>query len=201
MVYTKRWEIEDGGKTLQDVTMEAIKGSMVGVTNYLRFTYESGSDYADGWLPTLDTNMMVTPDNIVVYKYYEKPTTTNTTVLKSSAMAENPKIQCLANDLVRRLLNTREGLPAKYRADVVNHYGVKLLTSGFGYDQVRRILVSGAKGYLAKVKRRTANGGRLHRTSEESHHGRMKKKLLSKSTWFKIYLKKMFNSLGKLEKT
>ena len=122
---------------------------------------------------------------MVHYKHYEKPTTANTTLLKSTAMAENPKIQCLSNDLVRRLLNTREDLPLHYRANVVNCYGVKLLTSGYGYDQVRKILISGAKGYLAKVRRRTANGGRLHRTAEESHGSRIKKKLLSKSTWFR----------------
>ena len=185
LVFKKRWEIEDGHKSLLEVTVDAIKGSMTGVTNYLRFTYETGSEYSDGWLPTLDTSLLVTPENVVVYKYYEKPTTANTTILKSTAMAENPKVQCLSNDLVRRLLNTREGLPLKYRAEVVNSYGVKLLTSGYGYDQVRRILINGAKGYLAKVKRRTTNGGHLHRTAAESHHVRVKKKLLSKSTWYK----------------
>ena len=47
------------------------------------------------------------------------------------------------------------------------------------------ILISGAKGYLSKVMRRKNNGGRLHRTAEESQQGRIRKKLLSKSTWFK----------------
>ena len=86
--------------------------------------------------------MIVDTNNRVYYKYYEKPTTANTIFLKSTAMAENPKIQCLSNNLMRRLLNTREDLSLHYRADMVNSYGVKLLTSGYGYDQVRRILVN-----------------------------------------------------------
>ena len=134
LVYSMRWELEDGNKSLLDVTLDIIKESMRGVTSYLTFTYETGSEYGDGWLPTLDTNLLITPENLVYYKYYEKPTTTNTTILMSTAMAENPKVQCLSNDLVRRLLNTKEELPVKYREEVVNSYGVKLLTSGYGYD-------------------------------------------------------------------
>ena len=36
----------------------------------LSFTYETGEDFQDGWLPTLDTNMVVDPDNKVLYKYF-----------------------------------------------------------------------------------------------------------------------------------
>ena len=110
-------------------------------------------------------------ENQILYKYYEKPLTTNTTILKDSVMA---KVQTMANDL----LNTREGLPDRYRADVID-------TSGYGYDQVRRIVMSGAKGYLAKWRRRTQNGGKLHRTAEESSSWRWRKKSLGKSSWFK----------------
>ena len=126
MQYCLRWEKEDEGRDLLEVTVEALRGSMRGVMNYLEFTFESGQDYEDGWLPTLDTNLRVGEQNIISYKYYEKPTTTNTTIRSTTAMAENPKMQCLSNDLVRRLLNTREQLPSIYRAEVVDAYGMKL---------------------------------------------------------------------------
>ena len=174
LVYCKRWELEDMSRSTLDVTLDILKDSMRGVMSYLTFTYESGQDYQDGWLPTLDTSLLVDQDNKVLYKYFEKPTTTNTTILKTTAMAENPKVQCLTNDLVRRLLNTKEDLPLEYRAEVVDKYGVKLLTSGYGRDQTLRILMGGAKGYLAKVKRRKMNGRRIHRTAEESSSGRVK---------------------------
>ena len=133
------------------------------------FTYEAGCDYQDGRLPTLDTSLVVSPSNQIWYRYYEKPTTINTTLLMKTAMSENAKIQCLANDLVRRLLNTKEELPTWYRAEVVDDYGRKLLTSGYGYDQTRRILASGARGYLSKVTRLREQGGRrIHRTAEEN---------------------------------
>ena len=153
---------------------------MGGVTPYLS-TYEIGGDYNDGWLPTLDTNLLVTEKNRTWYKYYEKPTTTN-----STTMAENSKVQVLANDLVRRLLNTMEELPASYRAAVIDQYAGRLLTSGYGYEQTVSILTSGAKGYVAKVARRRLGGRRrIHMTAEESASVRMKKKLLGKSSWYK----------------
>ena len=186
MLYCKRWAEEDSVKTPLERTMEIIKNSLKGIIDCLEFTVESGADYEDGWLPTLDTSLVVNERNSVDYKYYEKPTTTNTTIRMASAMGENPKIQCLSNDLVRRLLNTREDLPASYRAGVVDGYGVKLMTSGFSKDQTRKILMNGMKGYNAKrIKRKARTGGRIHLTAKESSQERNYKKLLGKSSWYK----------------
>ena len=156
---------------------------MKGILSYLSFTFESGQDYVDGWLPTLDTSL----NNKVEYRYYEKPTTTNSTILAASAMAKNPKMQCLANDLVRRLMNTMEELPDSRRAEVIDRYGVKLLTSGYSKEQARRIGANGVKGYLRKKKRRKKAGRRqiIHLTAEESQGSRVKKRLIGKSSWYR----------------
>ena len=100
-MYCKKWELEDEQETLLFITVRALQESMKGVASYLQFTYKTGRVYEGGWLPTLDTNQ-------ILYKYYKKPTTTNTTIRWSTAMAENPKMHCLSNDLVRCLLNTKE---------------------------------------------------------------------------------------------
>ena len=52
-------------------------------------------------------------------------------------------------------------------------------------EQVRRILINGMKGYVGKCRRRTFEGSRLHRTSEESSFRKNKRKLLGKSTWYR----------------
>ena len=74
------------------------------------------------------------------YKFYEKPTTTNATIRENSAIRENPKIQSLSNDLMRRPLITKTELPKNCRAEVVDRYGVKLMTSGFTREQAKKIL-------------------------------------------------------------
>ena len=72
MQYCLRWEKEDEGRDLLEVTVEALRGSMRGVMNYLEFTFESGQDYEDGWLPTLDTNLRVGEQNIISYNITKK---------------------------------------------------------------------------------------------------------------------------------
>ena len=130
--------------------------------------------------------MRVSSNNIIEYKYYEKPTTTNTTIRMESAMCENSKLQCLSNDLVRRLLNTRVELSPRFREGVIDQYGAKLMTSGFGREQAKKILVNGIKGYVSKMRRRQAGGRkRIHNTADESRGSRMKKKLVGKSSWYR----------------
>ena len=80
-----------------------------------------------GWLPTLDTNLRVSGDNLVQFKFYEKTTCSKKTVQRTSAMEENSKIQTVSNDLVRRLGNTRESMGVVEMCRVVDQYGQKLV--------------------------------------------------------------------------
>ena len=54
-------------------------------------------------------------------------------------MEENSKIQIVSNDLVRRLCNTMEELGEQGAQQVVDGYAQKLLNSGYGLEQTRRI--------------------------------------------------------------
>ena len=49
-----------------------LAGTMGGGEEFLEFTTEIGSEYPEGWLPTLDTALKVTPQNKVMYRFYEK---------------------------------------------------------------------------------------------------------------------------------
>ena len=185
--YSRGWEVEDMNKSPLDVTIAVLRDSVKGVLSYLSFTFESGQDFDDGWLPTLDTSLRVGGNNCVEFKYYEKPTTANFSIHAASAMAENPKVQCLSNDVVRRLMNTMDELPGYRRAEVVDGYGIKLLTSGYSREQVMKIVANGVKGYLRKRKRRTVTGRgrRIHLTAQESQASRIRKRMLGKSSWYK----------------
>ena len=151
--YCKKWEIEDKDMTPEKMTSSILLRIMNDIETYLTFTVETGEDF-DGWLPTLDTSLRVRGDNQIDYKFFEKPTTTSTVIRKESALAENQKIQILAQELVRRLFNTREDLPSSFRSRVINDYAQKVLNSGYGHDQTKRIILAGIRGYFGKVKRR-----------------------------------------------
>ena len=136
-------------------------------------------------LPTLDLKLKVNEKNMLEFRYYEKPTTCNTTVLRRSAMEENPKHKVLGNDLIRRFLNTEEKLLVGEAAQLIDDYSVKLLTSGYSKEQTVRIIVGGLRGYESRVRRCVGEGRSLYRTAAQSARSRLKKKLLGKTDWYK----------------
>ena len=100
-------------------------------------------------------------------------------------MGEDAKIQVVSNDLVRRLQNNSEELGRGAKVEIVNNYAQKLANSGYRGEQLKRIIINGIKGYESKRRRCRELGRGIHRTSVDSSGARIKKKLLSKSNWFK----------------
>ena len=189
LYYSPLWQVEDMELSPVERTRRVLHESMKGVINCLEFTTETQEQFEDNCLPTLDLNLWVEKGWQVHWKLFEKPTAPNVTVKKASAMAENSKIQILANDLVRRLLNCHRGLHKSYKEAVVDQYSQKLLNSGFGRPQVVRIIVAGIKGYERKVARCLVEGRPLYRTARQSGASRARKKILGKSEWFRTQKK------------
>ena len=52
--YCKEWEAEDNKMAATARTQKAVGDSMKNITECLAFTMESGEDFCDNWLPTLD---------------------------------------------------------------------------------------------------------------------------------------------------
>ena len=172
--FTLRWEKEDLElkKTGTEITREALGRSMQEVLPSLKFTTEVGEG-EDEWLATLDTMMRVENSNLVSYRHYEKPSSTNVMVQRRSALEENSKNQILANDLVRRLGNNDVRQERKVVERVVDKFSKKLLTSGYSETQSRRIVINGIRGWEKRLMRSKAEKRNLFRTSKESMSGRI----------------------------
>ena len=183
--YSKRWELEDKDLTRMEVTKRILQGTMTGLESYLVFNMETGDDF-DGWLPTLDTNLMVNDSNIILFKYFEKPKSSNSVLLSRTAMPEDSKMRSLSNDLIRRMLNTSKRVSVDKRLEIVYNFAQKLFNSGYKFEQVRKICIAGLKGYEKLLKAIQKPGGRkLHRTSGDSSSARAQKKLTEKNEWFR----------------
>ena len=123
---------------------------------------------------------------MVDYCFYEKPTTSPVTVRKESALEENSKVQILSNNLIRMYYNTREESSTEVKTRIIDDYARKLFTSGYKLDQIRRIVLGGIRGYEGKLRKARELGRKaVHRSAKESLGGRLRRKLLGKSTWFK----------------
>ena len=121
-----KWEREDQELTSIEITKRVILGTLNGVETFLKFTIETEEDFPDGWLPTLDTKLRVTGSNQVLHGFYEKPTNSNVTIQRRTAMGEDSKIQILSNDLIRRLKNSSEELGEGAKVEIVDNYTQKL---------------------------------------------------------------------------
>ena len=120
---------------------------------------ETQEDFADNWLPTLDTSLQVDSDNRVLYKFFEKPTSSNMTVQRRTAMGEDAKVQVISNDIVRRLKNNSEVLGSRSKREVVDPYYMNLVSSGYSMEQVKMVVLNGIKGYEGKRRRAMGQGG------------------------------------------
>ena len=183
MQYTEAWKVEDQYLSPVEVTRRVLDGAMQEVLTFLTLTTEVGDE--EGWLPTLDLNLRMEGNNMVSWKYYEKPTTTNVTVQRRSALEENSKMQILSNDLVRRLASTDGRQERKVICAVIDQYAQKLLTSGYNLEQVRRIILNGIRGWERRKARAEAEGRKVYRTGKESAQDRYRKKILGKTEWFR----------------
>ena len=134
--YCIRWEREDQELTSEEITKKGILGTLNNVEDFLRFTVETEEDFPDKWLPTLDMKLKVSGSNQVLHDFFVKPTSSNVTVQRRTAMGEDAKIQILSNDLIRRLKNSSEELGGGAKVEIVNNYAQKLMNSGYKGEQL-----------------------------------------------------------------
>ena len=184
--WCRKWEIEDAELTPTERTSRALEGSMKGIMGFLEFTMETGDQFEDGWLPTLDTSLSVDEHNQVLYRFYQKPMASRQALHKNTAMAENAKMQSLANDLTRRMLTTSESLPTSVRLGVVDDYAQILVNSGHGIQSARKSCSSGLLFYEKRLYESKRPGGKpLHQSEKQSRGKRVWKKMTGKTDWYK----------------
>ena len=183
--YCINWEQEDQELSNMEITRRCLIGTLNCVEDYLKFTVETGEDFADEWLPTLDTRLKVSGSNQVLHGFFEKPTNSNITIQRRSAMGQDAKIQVLSNDIIRRLKNNSEELGKGAKIEIIDNYTQKLLNSGYHGEILQRIITNGIKGYENLLRRCQEEGRNLHRSSTDSQGARIRKKLLAKSNWFR----------------
>ena len=95
--FCKQWEIEDSSLTSTTRTKRLIEGTMKNVMGGIEMTMETKEDFDGKWLPTLDISLSVTSGNRLQFKHFEKPTCSNLTMQKKSAMEQNMKMGILSN--------------------------------------------------------------------------------------------------------
>ena len=76
----------------------------------VQFTYDVPELNPDGKLPVLDLKVFMSPENEVLYEFYEKPTKNSRVILASSALSWSQKRTILTQEALRRIRNTSPSL-------------------------------------------------------------------------------------------
>ena len=151
MEWSDEQEADDmANSTFTDRTARTIENIVNSCKKTLRCTIETCQDFADGRLPTLDTNIWMEGGK-VLNTFFEKEM--STVIHKDSALSENSKMASLSHNVVRHMRNTSERLRIEESVAVVKKFAQRLKNSVFSKAQARRVIVSDLRGHEAARKR------------------------------------------------
>ena len=178
-------EKEKEGESKHARMARILQPAMNGINPDLVFTTELEEDFEDNRLPTLDFKMWLEEDMEINHTFYEKPMKTQIMIPRRSAMPEKMKMSIASNDLNRRLSNVNvERMPEEEKIQVADKFTLQLKNSGYGRQECREIVMSGVKSWLRRHQRREKEGTGFYRSAAKTLHGRIKKKLIDKTTWY-----------------
>ena len=93
------------------------------------------------------------------------------------------KYAILANDLVRRMSNINmDKINKEEVMGVVENYTRMMVTSGYDRSQAREAIVSGLRGWKAKIRKRKEDGHAFYRSATSTLSMRYKKKLTAETS-------------------
>jgi hypothetical protein len=157
--------------------VEVVKGMMNSICDFLVLTMESGDDFRDGRLPTLDLNIWV--ERITPHSFSKKVDFWDTLMM----------VATLSQEVIRRMMNTSEQLDMRDRNMVVDNYAQKLSNSGYNVEQSRKMIVSGLTGYERRLalsrNKESVKWRPLHEGAKYNAKARRNKKMISKNNWYK----------------
>ena len=94
--YRKEWAAEDAEVSPVERTARTLNKMMNTVYTDLQWTYEHQEMYADQSVPTLDANLKVQDNCLILFTFFQKSMAKQSVIHRKSAMGENVKIASLS---------------------------------------------------------------------------------------------------------
>ena len=201
--FREDWREEDLKSEVSTTRRSAtvLQAVMDSINPDLKFEMELEEDFPDNKLPTLDCRVWLetSPDSNTTrtrsrvasqppqfnFSFFEKTMNSQYVILENSAMSYKMKCAILSQEVVRRMLNTKETISQRERNEILNSFSEKMLRSGYDISQVREIFISGIRGYMRRVSLAEQKGSNLYRSAKSSLAERIKKKVFEKTSWYR----------------
>ena len=100
-------------------------------------------------------------------------------------MPHNVKMATMVNEAIRRLRNTSRSIPWSLKAQILTKFANDLRVSGYNQQFREKVIQSAIIGFRRQCEAADNGGTPLHRPRSYNREERRKKKLLSKTSWFR----------------
>ena len=115
-------------------TAELVKELANTICPFLQMTVDYPSKHPSGWMPILDLQVQMAPDNTLNFKWFKKPMATDFAILNRSAMPAATKRITLVQMGVTMLRNTRRELHVDLRVPLMERLAETMMVSGYPED-------------------------------------------------------------------
>ena len=156
------------------------------IFDYIQFTVDCPSNHPSGWMPLLATQVRVAADNTIDYKFFEKEIASKYVMMKNSAMSARVKMNCLTQEVIRRLRNTRESLDwDDVKAPILTKFCKKMARSGYSESYRTEVIKSGVVGYERQLEASRSGEKPLFRPRGWQQQQRRRRKMVRKTSWYR----------------
>ena len=129
-------------------------------------TYDTPSQNGSKMMPVLDLQVWCENDT-VLFKFYEKPVTSQFVIHRDSALPWTVKKISIAGEVCRRYLNTSPCLVDEGEVgEVIDVFRHKLFMSGYNQRERELIVSEGVSRYTNILKQAEGGSRPLYRSSE-----------------------------------
>ena len=138
---TRGWGCPDCHKKRDGEVLALVMNVANSIHGWIQFTGVSAGDSETGEIPMLDFQLRVehlSEGEVVRFRYYEKPCTSDRVLAMDSAMSLKLKVQSLSNEIIRRLRNTDRLTTQAEKAATLKILMLKLCRSGYPTQQGSR---------------------------------------------------------------
>ena len=155
------------------------------VSSFIKLTTDYPSKHPSGYMPLLDIQAKVNERNQVEYKFYSKPMSSQFVILANSAMPTKIKRNCLVQEAIRRLRNTKRELNWSLKAEILSEFCNKMMISGYSEKFRFEVIQAAVRGYEKQLDDADRGIKPLYRNREFQAESRWKKKSMTKTTWYR----------------
>ena len=156
------------------------------IFDYIQFTVDCPSNYASGWMPLLASQVRVAADNTLDYLFFEKEISSKYVMMRNSAMSAQVKMNCLTQEVIRRLRNTRASLDwDEFKVPILTKFCKKMARSGYPESYRAEVIKSGVTGYERQLEASRSGQKPLFRPRDWQQEERRKRKIVRKTSWYR----------------